>query len=424
MAPFRSEHEGYMGNYGNTVDRWYHRAALVLWPKSRAFVVRAKGSPVWAANEILRLLAADKKKEAEENARTLLPFWRHGAAAVKAPTFAPKVFRLAATLGDPELAKALLAPLGADSLTAASLPPLLVAAQRFGLAWSRDLFAGWVDERGKRSTWIGALPLLCRALACASWPDARSLGSSLLETETAAYRDRAVKDGKLLATQFGAQVRAALVRDAAALIVAAGAIEDRESRGRLLGILSGPDTAPPAAVLVEVLDRCRQNCPPRELRGLGLGPLHEHATRSLRDALAQPSRASDDWSLAPPLDCDCPLCKRLAAFLRDRNARELPWPLAKDGRRHVHGMIERFDLPVAHDTIRKGSPHTLMLEKQAVLFSRETTERKREASLLAALERARPVYVNTTGSSPRRGAEARAPRAPRASSDRARLSRP
>jgi hypothetical protein len=250
------------------------------------------------------------------------------------------------------------------------------------------------------------------------------LGSSLLETETAAYRDRVIKDGKLLVTQFGAAVHAALVRDAAALIVAAGALEDRENRERLLGILSGPGTAPPATVLVEVLHRCRQDCPPRELHGLGLGPLHEHATRSLRDALAQPPRAKDDWSLASPLDCDCPLCKRLAAFLCDRNARELPWPLAKDGRRHLHGMIERFDLPVAHDTIRKGSPHTLVLEKQAVLFSREAAQRKREASLLAALERTRQVYVSTTGSSPRRSAEARPTRAPRASSGRARLSRP
>src|SRR6185369_4540801 len=224
---------------------------------------------------------------------------------------------------------------------------------RFGFAWSRDLFAVWIDERGSRSTWIGTLPLLCRALASASWPDARPLGSSLLEAGSAAYRDRVVKDRQLLATQFGAEARAALARDAAALIVAAGALDDRESRERLLGILRGPETAPPAAVLVEVLDRCRQNCPPRELRGLGLGPLHEHATRSLRDALAQPPRARDDWSLASPLDCDCPLCKRLAVFLRGRNTRELPWPLAKDGRRHVHEMIERFDLPIAHDTIRK-----------------------------------------------------------------------
>lgn len=31
--PESSQHEGYMGNYGNTLDRWYKRTAIVLWPK-------------------------------------------------------------------------------------------------------------------------------------------------------------------------------------------------------------------------------------------------------------------------------------------------------------------------------------------------------------------------------------------------------
>jgi hypothetical protein len=30
FSPFKSEYEGYMGNYGNTLDRWYRRAAIVL----------------------------------------------------------------------------------------------------------------------------------------------------------------------------------------------------------------------------------------------------------------------------------------------------------------------------------------------------------------------------------------------------------
>lgn len=33
FRPFDSEYEGYMGNYGNTLDRWYHRAAIALWQK-------------------------------------------------------------------------------------------------------------------------------------------------------------------------------------------------------------------------------------------------------------------------------------------------------------------------------------------------------------------------------------------------------
>jgi hypothetical protein len=42
LEPFESAHEGYTGNAGNTVEHWYHRAAVVLWPKERTFVIRAK----------------------------------------------------------------------------------------------------------------------------------------------------------------------------------------------------------------------------------------------------------------------------------------------------------------------------------------------------------------------------------------------
>jgi hypothetical protein len=45
FSPFNSEYEGYMGNYGNTLDRCYHRAAIVLAPRrkgTRARSVRRK----------------------------------------------------------------------------------------------------------------------------------------------------------------------------------------------------------------------------------------------------------------------------------------------------------------------------------------------------------------------------------------------
>ncbi len=51
LEPFESEHEGYTGNAGNTVEHWYHRAAVVLWPRERTFVIRAKASPRWGIGE-------------------------------------------------------------------------------------------------------------------------------------------------------------------------------------------------------------------------------------------------------------------------------------------------------------------------------------------------------------------------------------
>jgi hypothetical protein len=37
--PSREKFEGYTGNAGMTLERWYHRAAVVIWPRERHFEV-------------------------------------------------------------------------------------------------------------------------------------------------------------------------------------------------------------------------------------------------------------------------------------------------------------------------------------------------------------------------------------------------
>ena len=42
--PTSEEYEGYTGNAGNTLDRWYHRSAIVLWHNDHHFDVVAQGN--------------------------------------------------------------------------------------------------------------------------------------------------------------------------------------------------------------------------------------------------------------------------------------------------------------------------------------------------------------------------------------------
>jgi len=81
LDPFQSEHEGYMGNWGNTVERWYHRAAVVLWPRERSFIIRAKTSaryaqftsyrttPARPRHQRTNILAGDHHRGAREHDR-------------------------------------------------------------------------------------------------------------------------------------------------------------------------------------------------------------------------------------------------------------------------------------------------------------------------------------------------------------------
>lgn len=82
LEAYDSEYTGYMGNWGNIMDRWYRRAVLVIWPRSRAFAIRAKGDPLAALGE---LLADPLSTNRHELLRTLLD---HGAYWLSKPSVA------------------------------------------------------------------------------------------------------------------------------------------------------------------------------------------------------------------------------------------------------------------------------------------------------------------------------------------------
>ena len=66
---------GLHGNWGNTLDRWYHRAAVVVWPREQAFANRAETSIAWALDELAAMVSAGDASGAQATAATLAPFW-------------------------------------------------------------------------------------------------------------------------------------------------------------------------------------------------------------------------------------------------------------------------------------------------------------------------------------------------------------
>jgi hypothetical protein len=130
--------------------------------------------------------------------------------------------------------------------------------------------------------------------------------------------------------------------------------------------------------------RCPHYAPPRKLprdgtpADAGFGGLAADCAARLRARLAHPQRAPGDWSIRLPAEgCTCGLCDTLRVFLEDPGRRTLEWPLAKQGRQHVHSRIDGAELPVTHVTRRQGRPYTLVLIKTDALFARDQQARAR-----------------------------------------------
>lgn len=375
FEPFESEHEGYMGNEGNTVDRWYHRAAVVLWPRERSFVIRAKASASWAMGEIAKTLRKDGAAQAQALAQRVLPFWAEAVRRDSAKALFSATLKTAAALDDAALAAALLKPFPLTGPGPKTVAPLTTLLTRYGQAWCAALFDQWSPEykphemTDARLSWIAAaLPGLCRGL-CADAVAGTVLAQRVLGqqwTWTAACMNDVRKHAR---PRDLAGFLPPLCTPLLALIESSRITDQPELHARLIDAATDND-------LSLVLLKQAHGYPPEVRRDLGLGSLHARGTQAFTQRLETPVRANGDWSIATPLSCPRELGPTLMPFLRDATRTRLEWPLAEAGRAQVHRLIDDHDLPVHHTTRRSGRPYTLVLEKTRALFEREAAHRR------------------------------------------------
>ncbi len=383
MKPFRSEYEGWMGNYGNTVDRWYHRAAVVMWPKERTFTIRAKSSPKWAVEQLSQLLNDRRADQARQQAASLLPFWNQCVPREEGTAFFDKLLTVAISLDDTRLATGLLKPVGRKRLTRRALPRLVSLIERHDIEWAQELLSSWEEaSQFHDDSWVRLLPSFCSAL------DARGqkeLARWLLDREVKRMQPRIVNASPSSGRWGATEGPDSLYKDLIALFECAVLIDHAGGRDELIAALTQPQKGLDLVALAALLRKCREQRTPAAAKALSLETLYVHVFGQLESVLSMPPREPDDWSIAPLMTCDCALCSGLATFLRDPRRVEYSWPLAKERRQHVHQAIDRYALPVRHTTLRRGSPYTLVLKKLPVLFERDAALRKEQKAQLAWL---------------------------------------
>lgn len=385
LTPDDTEYTGYTGNWGNTMDRWYQRAAIVIWPRTRTFALQAKADPVAAAHQILATVDTHPD-DATAMVATLLRFWPDSARRLDQHALLPTALRLASDLADRDHATALLEPFTIESLTPTDATVLLALAEQHGADWLDQQLATWYRDHRRytatgtpdRCAWLAALPELTAALC--DKPHAgdttRTRSARSVLTHAWAWLDTTLTQAVAVPTPSR---RDALLADLApsvlGLLCSTAIADAADLRDAILAVLCRPDVAL-APLLAGVVDAAA-TLSPTDLGDAGITTIAQSLANATERALAQPERSSDDWSINSfdPSGC-CDDCSQLAAFLHDADQQQLTWPLAKPRRQHIHHRIDEAELPVTHQTLRQGSPHKLVLTKSDALFRDEAQQRR------------------------------------------------
>ncbi len=393
LTPYESQYEGYMGNWGNTLDRWYRRAAVVVWPREQAFANRAETSPAWALDEIAAMASSGGVPDARTAAATLAPFWdstvqaRTPEQTGRIPGLFGKALRAASAVADAETAAMLLRPFRVEDLTGAHADSFGNVVSGYGEQWTAGLLRTWSGGRQhawaygggqERQQWVAdQLSSLCselhavhsagavtaRRLLGLAWERIGQDIGAALASPTPSYRDKELTD-------LGTPV--------ASVLTAAAAIGAGRTRDTVSGYIRQQEDAVTALEMAAL--RAAAELPPDSAPAdAGFGGLAADCAARLRARLARPQRAPGDWSIRLPAGgCMCDLCGTLRVFLEDPGRRTLEWPLAKQRRQHIHSRIDGAELPVTHMTRRQGRPYTLVLTKTDALFARDQQARVRD----------------------------------------------
>ena len=399
LQPFASEHEGYMGNWGNTVDRWYHRAAVVLWPRERTFVIRAKASPRWAIDELTKTLRHGDVEHVRGMAQRLVPFWTHVANREESRNFLERTLAVVGRLDRQDLAATLLQPFTLDRLTPKAAPKLVALSQQYGVEWCKAVLGRWASEGhrdhssgNRREAWMASLSRLCQQLCAGGSGPGFDLARWLVTEEWARIVRQREQHREHPHPKMMLDAVCGMSKPILALLESSLIADSPDLHREMLRVLMSPDTEYPIRGLLHLLRTAHETRTGNGLRDLGLAALVEHCAQTLTALLRLPVREKSNWSIPAPRRCTCRLCVTLTRFLDAPDQTRLEWPLAKGPRAHIHQMLDAHDLPVTHTTRRAGRPFTLVLMKTDILFERELRERELWECDLRWLTRAAPAF--------------------------------
>lgn len=370
--PFEKEYEGYMGNWGDTMDYWYHRAAIVMWQKVDHYNALLEFNPAKVVEELLAQINVLTKSQFEKCVKNLLKDWSGLHREAKSADY-NRVLRLASEIKDARLAYELLEELNHKALTVSSIPYLISLEIIYGAKWCIDVLKHWHTDHSyqERVIAIEALDKLVSRLSIAKSGPHSELTNWMMNHQWQVIQ----KSDKI---QLDAFQRAELSEQAVQrfkvikeLIKTTQTALNQSIHNELIHYLLAHKSLYPSIGLVNFLLSFKLVYQQKELVHWFYQDALQQLYELLYSELQKGTRQPGDWSIMDSNHCACNDCQALNLFLQAKNTQEKIWPLNGNRRMHIHRIIDEMKLPVTHQTKRSGRPYQLVLKKTNQLFSQD-----------------------------------------------------
>jgi predicted 2-oxoglutarate/Fe(II)-dependent dioxygenase YbiX len=376
-APDEQHFHEATGNEGASFERSYRRAALVLWPRAHRLAVIHSGGLASTLPYLAYLIERGSAADARALAALMVRDWPERAwhRGENAAQLLASLLRLRENgLIDTFITDVT----AAGRYDGAENAALAYVALRMPAPRATDLIAAVIAANAAHAP--GACAELL-ALCC----DGRDDASTAFASTALAPAARTLVDaltGALARPVDADPWRPIAPVDASLVVNLLTALQRLGAAGLADAALDHMlANYPPDAVLVEAAlaldDEVRAFAPAGRLRAWALA--------HLRERIATPLAAPQDYRRPSALACHCEYCTQLALFLADPARASWTLKAAETHRRHVERSIAANRCDVDHVTLKRGSPHELVCTKNQASYQRRLAQRARDEDQLRRL---------------------------------------
>ncbi|TVR13329.1 MAG: hypothetical protein EA401_06950 [Planctomycetota bacterium] len=387
--------EGYTGNAGMELTRWYHRAALVIWPANQHAAVLCQGSLSAGLAGLEEAVAryqrrprlTDLQDEAIAFANAVMDAWPehkgdgYGFLGQAADENGP-LAGLIATLGQPDLARRyvteILARDDQEQPGAASADLATCMGWSAALDATAKLFAQTTRYRLARDAQF--LTHLCRRCPKQYHSAAQGLVQSLIEI---LLKPTTKKPGHYGGKRDQGGVLQSLI----------SAMHQLDAQDLMLHLVRRMAKPQAPFDLVQTLVPTALKLAKQRKR-LPAWPPFRKWLEDCRDAvarrIAQAPQPPNDWARPGISSMDRgndTHYRLLDTFLRDPHQKDARFPLRENLRQDLQGIIACQQLDVTYVTERKGRPHSLVCTKTDGSYRRACAQHQHETELHQRLVR-------------------------------------
>ena len=376
FSPFKSEHEGYMGNYGNTLDRWYHRAAIVLWPKKHHF----QGISGTGIDYAVSIIEEASEKGSEEDLNNALDLWSEMAKGLREKEgLLKRALKIAENLNNSAQAKKILKYFDIKFLDPDLVKDFMVLTDLYGVTWCLELLQIWHREL-KHEEILSSSQYLAAFIDCLLKKKLKGKNQILhfiTEQNVIAFV-QACKNEKHFKRPLNLRRNTNERTKKACLILdTCLKVKDKNNHKKLIQFFCSCQNLFPIESLHSILKHIQK------AEGVGEKDIIDYLHQTLEDFLAKGQRDKNDWSIKVTMPCRCDDCKEVESFLNSNTQNSVGLPLNTERRRHIHEEIESLGIYVSHETLRRGRPYVLVLKKLPLLFREEEKIFKCRKKILA-----------------------------------------